>query len=238
MMDQKLHGLSTQEAKDKQLQYGKNILPEQPPPRNLSLLIQQIKNPLIYVLLLAGLITLIIGHYPDTFIIALAVMVNTLLGFIQERKATNALHALKHYVANTVTVIRDGKRQTLNAVLLVPGDVVVLSQGVKVPADGKLVSANRFYLDESIVTGESASVKKDQGDPVFMGTTVASGQAVMEVESIGAKTKMGAIALQVQKAEEDTPLQIQLKGFGKQLLIVICILVAVVFIVGTLYRFN
>lgn len=232
------HGLSNEEAINRQQQYGLNILPEKPPPSHFSLIVQQLKNPLIYVLLLAGLVTLVIGHLPDTMIIFLAVVVNTVLGFIQERKASNALHALKHYVANSVVVIRDGKRVSVETSQIVPGDIVVLSQGVNIPADGKLIHANRLYLDESILTGESMSVKKVPKDPVFMGTTVASGQAVMLVENTGANTKMGAVALQIQEAEEDTPLQRQLKGFSKQLVMVVGVLTIFVFIIGVLYRFS
>jgi Ca2+-transporting ATPase len=234
----KYKGLSIQEVKNRQLQFGLNILPEKPPIGNLSLLIQQLKNPLIYVLLLAGFVTLAIGHYPDTIIILAAVVINSILGFIQERKSTNALHALKHFVASVVTVVREGKRKTIETSQLVVGDIVILNQGVKVPADGKLINANRLYLDESMLTGESVSVSKVKGDSVFMGTTIAAGQAVMEVESIGANTNMGKIALQIQEVEEETPLQRQLKEFSKQLVIIIVILVAIVFVVGIIYRFS
>ncbi len=231
-------GLSNEEAINRQQKYGLNVLPEKPPPSHFSLIVQQLKNPLIYVLLLAGLVTLIIGHLPDAMIILLAVVVNTVLGFIQERKASNALLALKHYVANQITIIRNEKRVSIETSQIVPGDIVILSQGVKVPADGKLIHANRLYLNESILTGESMSVKKTQSDPVFMGTTIASGQAVMLVENTGSNTKMGAIALQIQEAEEDTPLQRQLKGFSKQLVTVVGALTILVFIIGVLYRFS
>ncbi|MFH0864438.1 MAG: HAD-IC family P-type ATPase [Candidatus Gottesmanbacteria bacterium] len=231
-------GLSKEEATRRQQQYGLNVLPEKPPPNHFFLIVQQLKNPLVYVLLLAGLVTLIIGHLPDTTIIFLAVVVNTALGFIQERKATNALHALKHYVTNQITVVRNGKRASIETSQIVPGDIVILSQGVKVPADGKLTYANRLYLDESMLTGESVSVKKIQSDSVFMGTTISAGQAVMLVESTGANTKMGAIALQIQEAEEDTPLQRQLKGFSRQLVVVVGVLTTLVFVIGILYRFS
>jgi len=231
-------GLSNEEVINRQQQYGLNVLPEKSPPSHFSLIVQQLKNPLIYVLLLAGLVTLVIGHLPDAMIIFLAVVVNTVLGFIQERKASNALHALKHYVTNHVVVIRDGKRVSIETSQIVPGDIIILSQGVKVPADGKLIHANRLYLDESILTGESMSVKKVQNDPVFMGTTIASGQAVMLVENTGSNTKMGAIALQIQEAEDDTPLQRQLKGFSKQLVMVVGALTIFVFIIGVFYRFS
>lgn len=231
-------GLSSEEVKNRQQQSGLNVLPEKPPPSNLSLIIQQVRNPLVYVLLLAGVVTLVIGHLPDAAIIFFAVALNTVLGFVQERKATDALHALKHYVASSITVVRDGKRITVETSQIVPGDVVILSQGAKVPADGKLTQANRLYLDESMLTGESVSVKKTQSEDVFMGTIIASGQAVMVVEKTGEDTRMGAIALQIQETEGDTPLQRQLKGFSKQLVIVIGVLVTLVFSVGILHQFS
>ncbi len=231
-------GLSTGEVKIRQQQHGLNVLPEKSAPSNLSLIIQQLNNPLIYVLLLAGFVTLVIGHFPDTIIIFLAVIVNTLLGFIQERKATDALHALKHYVASSITVVRDGKRTTIETSQIVPGDIVILSQGTKVPSDGMLTQANRLYLDESMLTGESSSVKKTEGEAIFMGTTIASGQAVMLVEKTGADTRMGAIALQIQETEDDTPLQRQLKGFSNQLVGVIGVLITFVFVVGIFRRFS
>lgn len=234
----KIQGLSSNEVAAKQLKYGLNILPEKPPPTNLFLLLQQIKSPLIYVLLLAGIVTLAIGHYPDAIIILVAVLVNTILGFIQERKATNALHALKNYVSDKITVVRNGKRELLDTSQIVQGDIVILAEGVKIPADGKLIDANRLYIDESILTGESISISKNKDDITFMGTTVTSGQAMMMVEKTGTETKMGEIALQIQDVEQDTPLQKQLKEFSKQLLAVIVILILIVFIVGLMRNFS
>lgn len=238
LMFSPVRGLSIKEVADRQKKYGSNILPEKPPPGSLYLLLQQLKSPLIYILLIAGIVTLLIGHYPDTIIILLAVVINTILGFVQERKATDALFALKHYVVSSITVIRDGKRNTVDASGLVPGDIVVLAQGVKVPADGKVLEANRFYVDESLLTGESTSIAKNKNDGIFMGTTISSGQGLMVVESIGALTKMGKIALQIQEAEEDTPLHKQLKSFSRQLIVVIGILVAAVFIIGLFYKIS
>lgn len=231
-------GLSSEEVKVRQQQHGLNILPEKPLPGNLFLIVQQLRNPMVYILLLAGMVTLTIGHFTDAAIIFFAVVLNTILGFFQERKATNALHALKHYVASQITVMRDGQRLSIETAQLVPGDVVILSQGAKVPADGKLTQVNRLYLDESMLTGESVSVTKSTGDEAFMGTIVSSGQAVMVVERIGAQTKMGAIALQIQETEVATPLQRQLQVFGKQLVVVVIMLVTLVFLIGILSHFT
>jgi len=231
-------GLSHEEVGKRQAQYGSNTLPEKPPPSQFSLFIQQLKNPFVYVLLAAAVVTFIVGHFPDALIIFLAVLINTVLGFIQESRATNALYALKHYITNKAVVIRDGKRVSVNTSDIVPGDTVILDQGAKISADGKLTFANRLYIDEAVLTGESLPVNKNKGDTVYMGTVVSFGQAIMLVESIGAATKMGGIALQIQEKEEDTPLQKQLKIFSKQLVAIISILTVVVFVLGILYRFS
>lgn len=236
--DQNYPGLSSPEASRKQKQLGPNVLPENKPHTHLSLIFDQIKNPLIYILLLAGLVTLLMGDLADATIIFLAVILNTTLGFVQERKASDALHALKHYLTSQVTVVRDKKRVYLDASQIVPGDVVILGQGLKIPADGTLVFANRLYLDESLLTGESVAVKKIKSEIVYMGTTITSGQGVMVVDQIGASTKMGAIATQVQKPVEDTPLQKQLGVLSRQILAVVGILVALVFIVGLYHRYR
>ena len=231
-------GLSNEEVKRRQLQYGANVLPEKPPPSQFSLILQQLRNPFVYVLLVAALVTSIIGHFSDALIIFLAVFINTILGFIQESRANNALYALKHYVTSKATVIRNGQRISINTSDIVTGDLVVLDQGTKIPADGKLTFANRLYIDEAVLTGESLPVNKNKDDSVFMGTVVSSGQATFLVEAIGATSKMGTIALQIQEEEEDTPLQRQLKGFSKQLVSIICVLTVAVFVLGLLYKFS
>ncbi len=231
-------GLSNDEVGKRRKQYGLNVLPEKPPPSAFFLIIQQLKNPLIYVLLLAAFVTFIIGHYPDTIIIFLAVFINTLLGFIQESRASQALYALKRYLTQKAIVIREGKRLSIEISQVVPGDIIVLNQGVKVPADGKLIFSNRLYLDEAILTGESLPVSKNKEERVFMGTTVVSGQGIMIAEYTGKTTKIGAIAGRIQEVEEDTPLQRQLKNFSKQLVVIVSVLTSVVFFLGILYQFS
>ncbi|KKR11921.1 MAG: Calcium-translocating P-type ATPase, PMCA-type [Candidatus Woesebacteria bacterium GW2011_GWA1_39_21] len=225
-------GLSGEEAEKRLKKYGLNLLPEKSPPSQLSLFITQLKSPLVYVLLFASLVTLAIGHLSDSFIIFLAVFINTILGFIQEKRASDALYALKSYIADKTTVIRDGKRVVIDTPTIVVGDLVVLNQGVKVPADGELIFANRLYFDESIITGEGTPVLKEKNGEAFMGATVSVGQGIMKVEKTGIATKIGRIAEQVQKTDEDTPLQKQLKSFSKKLVVVIVVLTTLVFIIG------
>jgi P-type Ca2+ transporter type 2C len=231
-------GLSNKEVQKKQKEYGLNILPKKSPPSHLSILIRQLQSPLVYILLIASLITLIIGHYADSIIIFLAVLINTVLGFIQENRTSNALQALKHYLIEKTIVIREGQRISIDISQVVVGDLIVLSQGAKIPADGKLLFTNRLYIDEAILTGESVPVSKKNGGLAYMGTTISSGQATMIVESVGAKTKMGAIAGKIQDIEGCTPLQKQIKGFSKQLAIIIGIIVVFVFVLGIINQYN
>ncbi|MFA5828689.1 MAG: HAD-IC family P-type ATPase [Candidatus Shapirobacteria bacterium] len=231
-------GLSNEEVVKRQKQDGLNVLPEKPAASHLSILLEQLKSPLVYVLVIATVITLIIGHYTDAAIISLAVFINTILGYVQENRASDALRALKNYMTDRATVIRNGSRTQIDTSQIVVGDIVILDQGVKIPADGRLISANRLFIDEAILTGESLPAKKVKGDDVFMGTTISSGQAAMLVNAIGAKTKMGAIAGEIQEPEADTPLQRQLKSFSKQLAIVIGIITVYVFFLGILYQYS
>ncbi|HET7098671.1 MAG TPA: HAD-IC family P-type ATPase [Patescibacteria group bacterium] len=231
-------GLSNDEVRRMQEKYGPNILPEKPRPSQISIFIQQLRNPFVYILLLAAGVTMIIGHFSDALIISFAVLINTILGFVQEQKAGSALYALKNYITTKAIVIREGKRIEVGTTEIVPGDTVVLAQGTKIPADGQLVFANRLYIDEAVLTGESLPVDKTKEDMVFMGTIVSSGQGIFLVETIGKSTKMGQIALQIQEKEDDTPLQRQLKKFSKQLVIVIGALTAFVFILGLFYKLS
>ncbi len=227
-------GLSQTEAARLLQQVGPNVLPEMPPPSNLSVFLAQLKSPLVYILLIAGGVTLVLNHLSDSLIILISVLLNTILGFIQEKKANQAFSALKHFLTQTAEVIRDGKRVKIDVTEIVPGDVIVLSQGTKVPADGVLVFANRVYFDEAIITGESLPIAKKLGEPIFMGTAVATGQAQMKVTATGAQTRIGGIAKGIQSLDEDTPLKRQLSDFSKKLVILVLSLILVVLVLGIL----
>src|SRR3990172_4889127 len=231
-MPENYSGLPSKEAEKRQKEYGKNVLPEKPPPPSLSIFFSQFRNPLVYVLLVAGIVTFFLGDYSDTLIIFFVVLVNSILGYFQEQKASKALASLKALVHPTADVIRDGKEVRIDVTEVVPGDIVELELGNKIPADGKLVSANRLFIEEAILTGESMPVEKTEGKEVFMGTIVASGEGLMEVSAIAASTEMGKIAVSVQKPHEDTPLTIQLKIFSSQLTLLVIILTVFVFSIG------
>jgi Ca2+-transporting ATPase len=232
-MGRDFKGLATEEAKEALAKFGPNVLPEKPPPGSLAIFLSQFKSPLVYTLLIAGIITLFLRHYSDTAIIFLAVFINTILGFAQEKKASRALAALKNMLHSTSELVRDGKRVKVAVENIVPGDIVVLPEGEKVPADGVLIEASHMFLEEAMLTGESAPVAKAAQDEVYMGTIVTAGRGVMRVNLTGARTKMGGIAQSVQ-VSEDTPLRKQLKRFSKQLSVIVLILTLIVSVMGLL----
>jgi Ca2+-transporting ATPase len=231
-MAENLKGLSETEVKKRLGKFGKNELPEKPPPSELSILIDQFKSPLVYILLVAGVITLALQEFSDAGVIFFAVLLNTVLGFIQESRASHALEALKKLIHPEAAVIRDGEIIKIDASEIVPGDIAILHQGEKIPADGKLVEANKFYANEAILTGESVPVEKKVGESVYMGTIVNAGSAKMKVELTGEETEIGKIAISVQEIDEDTPLRRQLKDFSKSLSYIVLGLTTFVFVVG------
>jgi Ca2+-transporting ATPase len=232
-MDKK-QGLTSKEVERRLERFGPNILPEKSPPSSVAIFVSQFKNPLVYVLLFAGVVTFFLGEYADMAIIFFVVFINSILGFVQEKKASSALQALKAMVHPTADVVRDGEKMTIDVEKVVPGDIVELEQGDKVAADGELIDVNRLFIEEAILTGESMPIEKSDGDEAYMGTVVSSGKALMKVSATGEDTQMGKIAESVQKPDEDTPLTKQLKIFSNQLTIVVVILTISVFIIGIL----
>jgi len=225
-------GLTFDEVERRINEHGLNVLPEKPPPSNFSLVMSQLKSPLVYVLLVAGLVTLFLHEYTDFLVIAIAVFINTVLGFVQEKRAGQALRALKELIHPEAKVIRNGEMQTIDVTHLVPGDLVVLNKGDKIPADGKLEFSNRLFISEAILTGESVPVTKSKGDVVYMGTVVTAGQAKFMVEKTGVSTEVGKIAKSLEVIEGETPLRKQIVKFSQQLTVLIISLTLLTFAVG------
>ncbi|MCJ7828076.1 HAD-IC family P-type ATPase, partial [Patescibacteria group bacterium] len=175
------------------------------------------------------LVTLFLQEWTDAVVIFLAVGLNTSLGFFQEFKAEKALTALRKILVSHVRVVRDGKEVRVELGQLVPGDLVILGTGDKIPADGRLLEGVELHTDEALLTGESVPVVKKEGDEVYMGSMVVTGRGQLLVEKTGLKTKMGKIAAQIsQTVEEATPLKLQIGHFSKTLAIIfslICILI-------------
>ena len=225
-------GLTQHQVKELLSKFGLNKLPETLPPSAFKILLSQLKSPLVYVLVAAGIVTIFLKDYNDALIIFLAVLINTVFGFVQEFRANKALEALKRLIQPHTEVVRNGKLQTIQVIHLVPGDIVILNSGDKIPADGKLIFANRFFVNESILTGESVPVTKQKAEQVYMGTIVISGAARLEVLNTGSDTQIGKIAQSVGEISLDTPLRRQLSQFSKYLVFLVLGLMVFVILLG------
>ena len=240
-------GLTSQEVERRFKKYGKNKLPEKKKFSQLATALNQLKSPLVYVLLAAALITFFLEEFVDTGVILVAVLINTVVGFIQETKAEQALEKLKQMVEHKSNVMRDGIEKEINAEDIVPGDIVMLRAGDKVPADGRILEIHDFEIDESALTGESVPVTKvvkmldqkgvsqSKENMVYMGTAIVKGRGLAVITSTGINTKFGQIALLLKETKkEKTPLQLKLARFSKFFSILTFLIVVVIFVIGIL----
>ena len=240
------HGLTTQEARERLQKFGPNELTEKPRPGFLALLWDQFNNYLVIILIIAALIALALGEWVDSVAIMCIVVLNAIVGVIQESKAEQALAALKKMAAPNAQVIRDGHPITVAGRELVPGDLVLLEAGNYVPADMRLVSTVNLKVEEASLTGESVPVEKhaaavldkeiplgDRKNSAFMSTMVTYGRGRGLVTGTGMNTQIGMIAEMIQSYEdEDTPLQLKLQQLGKVLGTACLAICAVVLIYG------
>lgn len=246
----KVDGLSGGEAERRLKIFGPNIIEKPHRAPSFFIFLNQFKSPLILILIFAGIVTFFIGHYRDAFFIFAAVIANTILGFYQEYKAEKALAELKTYLKQRVRVIRDGDEREIDASFLVPGDIIHLSQGDRIPADGRLISINDLQIDEAVLTGESLPASKtinsvdvdttiaDQSSMVFAGTLVTQGVCTAVVCRTDFSTELGKIAaLVAESVREDTPLQVAIKRFSVKMGIFLIILTAIVFGVGIAFGY-
>ncbi|CQR42575.1 putative cation-transporting ATPase F [Thiomonas sp. CB3] len=242
-------GLSADEARRRLREQGPNSLPA--PPRRGPLLrfALQFHNPLIYVLLAAGWVTLLLRDYVDTAVILGVVLINAVIGFVQEGKAEQALAAVRAMLASRATVLRDGVYAECDAAELVPGDLVLLESGARVPADLRLLQVKNLRIGESALTGESVATEKDtaavdQATPVaerrcmaYAGTVVRYGQGRGVVVETGRTTEIGRIGDMVREAAVlETPLTRRLDRFSRQITWVILLLSALTFAFGVAVR--
>ena len=241
-------GLSSNEAASRQAEYGPNRLKEVPPRSRWLLLLDQFKGILILVLIGASVLAAAIGDLTDALVILIVVVINAVLGFSQEYRAEQSLAALKKMLAPTAEVRRDGQTMILSADALVPGDIVLLGAGDRVPADGRVIAAHGFEVDESSLTGESHTVGKqvdalsgeniplaERANLFYMNTTVTRGRAEMVVTATGMGTELGLLAGMLGRAKDSpTPLQIQLDGLGSRLALIAGVVVAFMLIAGLL----
>ena len=244
-------GLSEEEAKKRLLESGYNELEEKKGRSPFKIFISQFNDFMIWILIGAAFISgIIIKEITDALVILVILIINSVLGFIQEYRAEKALLALKELASPTALVIRNGIEKQINSKLIVPGDLIKLSSGDLVPADCRIINEVNLQVNESIITGESLSVDKsidlidnlnitlgDMFNMLFSSATIVKGRCTAVVLGTGKNTEIGKIANLVQEKEEQTPLQRELKTVGKKIGI-ICLAVSAAVLIGGILRGN
>ena len=224
-MIEEINGLTNEEAIARFATHGKNSIEKQDKNLTFLLLFSQYKNIISLLLILATIFSLLIGDFLDAFFIFLVLVINGFFGFIQEYRAQKTLEKLKSLVAPTAQVIRDGKEIEIDAKEVVPGDIVVLREGDRVPADGKLTTDVPIEVDEAILTGESMPVDKIGHDEIYSGTFIVRGRGYIEVTATGFETRLGQIAAELSESEKpQVPLAQNLSNLGKRLAFIAIIL--------------
>ena len=247
LLDTQQQGLSTPNAEAKLLQYGPNELQEGKKKNIAGMLLAQFKDVMILILLAAAIISGIIGDLTDTIVILVIVLLNAILGLIQEYRAEKAMQALKLMAVTYANVVRDGRTNSVPATVLVPGDIVLLEAGSAVPADIRIIESVNLKIEEAALTGESYPVDKiihaietddlplgDKKNMAFKGTFATYGRGSAVVVATGMETELGRIAKMLQENETLTPLQQRMASFGKKLSVLVLFMCVLFFIAGWL----
>src|SRR3989338_820659 len=248
-LDSREHGLTKEEATKRFQKYGFNKLPEGKVDGLLIIFLRQFKSPLIYILFAAAGIVLAMGEVIDALIIFAVLLFNAIVGAIQEGKAQNTLLALKKFAETSATVLRDGKELIVLDTEVMPGDIIVLQEGEKVPADARIIFANTLKVDEASLTGESEPVAKtetvmfadnpsglsprderlpvaDQKNMVFKGTHILSGNSTAVVTAIGLTTEIGKIAQKISSIDTEIPLKTNIRYLSRVITVTVAVISA------------
>lgn len=240
-------GISNEIVPSLQQEFGENALQEAKQKSKLSILLAQFTDVMILILIIAAVISFIVGEHTDAYVILAIIIGNAWMGYSQEYNAEQSVRMLQKMSAQNAVVLRNNNPAKIDAVKLVPGDIVLLEAGDIVPADARLIEVSSFKTDEASLTGESHSIEKkteaikaenlvpgDQHNMVFKGTIVSNGSAIAVVTTIGMKTEIGKIAGMMEVGSQKTPLQKRLAVFSKQLAIIVVIICLLVFGFGLL----
>lgn len=235
-------GLSQTDASILFKKFGPNELPSKAEVSQLKLLVSQFKNALVLLLVIAALISYFVGNKLDSVLIFVIIILNASMGFWQEYKASKELEALRKLEVATTRVIRDGKQIEISALNIVPGDIIILESGDKIPADAKIIESYKFSVNESALTGESVPVYKtpdpSDGD-IYFGTTVITGRCKAQVIKTGTLTRFGAIAIKLSGLEEEqTPLEKNLADFSKKISVLAIFAAIIIFAVRFFQGYN
>jgi P-type Ca2+ transporter type 2C len=242
-----LKGITNHEAENRLHKYGYNELKSDHHISPIKIFLEQFSSPLIWILIFALAVSIFLNEVTDAVVIGIIVVLNAILGFVQEYKAEKAIEALQKLASLKARVLREGKEVKINSKLLVPGDIIILEAGDKIPADARLLELHSLHLEEGPLTGESQPVTKelvklaektslaDRKNMVYSSTTVARGRGQAVVTSTGMNTEVGKIATLIKEAhEKQTPLQKKLRELGKYLTIAVVIVAIIVFLAGIL----
>ncbi|HID1012744.1 TPA: cation-transporting P-type ATPase [Raoultella ornithinolytica] len=242
-------GISSAEAASRLQQYGENALPQKPGKPAWLRFLAHFNDVLIYVLLAAAVLTAVMGHWVDTLVILGVAVINALIGHIQESNAEKSLQSIRNMLSSEAVVIRQGNHETVATTALVPGDIVVIRAGDRIPADLRVIEAHNLRVEEAILTGESTVVEKntealsgdlplgDRTNLLFSGTTVSSGGGKGLVVATGRDTELGHINQMMADIEKHrTPLLVQMDKLGKAIFIIILVMMAALFVFSLLFR--
>ncbi|CZV87310.1 TPA: cation-transporting P-type ATPase [Enterobacter cloacae] len=242
-------GLSSTEASARLKQYGENALPQKKGKPAWLRFLAHFNDVLIYVLLVAALLKLFMGHWIDMFVILGVAVINALIGHIQESNAEKSLQSIRNMLSSEAVVVRQGNHETIPTTSLVPGDIVVIRAGDRIPADLRVIEAHNLRVEEAILTGESTVVEKnsdaltgelplgDRYNLLYSGTTVSSGGGKGVVVATGGETELGHINQMMSDIEKHrTPLMVQMDKLGKTIFITILVMMVALFVFSLLFR--
>ncbi|MEK7082712.1 MAG: HAD-IC family P-type ATPase, partial [Patescibacteria group bacterium] len=239
------HGLAKEEARRRLEEYGFNKLPEAHVDSLVDIFFHQFRSPLIYILLAASFIVFVMGEIVDSSIILFVLFFNAIVGTLQEGKAQNTLSALKKFVETNTTVLRDGKDFIIPDIEVVPGDVIELIEGDKVPADARIIISRNLKIDEASLTGESEPIHKvadvltndsvsiaEQKNMIFKGTHIVAGNGKAVVVATGLNTTVGGIAKEIAAIDTEIPLKANIRYLSHLIIIAVASISISLFFLG------
>jgi len=243
-------GLTTEEAKRRLKEYGPNSFPQAQPDSLFTIIVNQFKSPLIYVLFAAAILTIFLNEWLDTAIILVVVIFNSIIGAIQEGRTQKIITGLQKMLHTESIVIRDGKQHVLADSNLVPGDIIVLQEGMRVPADMRLINTQNLDIDEAVLTGESKTIRKEskqltnetriyeQCNMAFQGTFITSGDGLGLVIATGQNTEIGKLHTIIESISTTFPLKREMQRLSNWIIIIVSFLTAILFVAGYFLNLN
>lgn len=247
VMESRTGGLSSKEATERIALHGPNSLPEPKHQSLFGIFLDQFKNPLIYVLLAAGSVIYLAGDEADAIVVFSVLLFNAVMGTIQEGRANNALRALRKFSETSATVLRDGAELVVPDTEIVPGDIIIVRGGEKVPADARIISAHTLLVNESAITGEAQAVTKnseilsranlplgDRKNMLFKGTNALTGSCTALVLATGTKTVLGTISESLTQDQTEIPLKTAIRELSQQILTLVAICASSLFVIGVI----